>query len=378
MLTHCNAGWLATVDWGTATAPIYMAHDKGLPVHVFADETRPRNQGASLTAWELGHHGVPHTVIPDNTGGHLMQHGLVDMVIVGTDRVTAQGDVCNKIGTYLKALAAHDNKVPFYVALPSPTIDFTVNDGLAEIPIEQRAADEVATMTGKTADGRIETVQIVPDGSPVANYAFDVTPARLVTGLITERGIDRRQSRCARASFSRARRNSAKIYIARSLMAFPSTSLALPVDGRQSETALAIARGTARLLHAHGRCVVSELPLPSGRRADLVALDPSGEIWIVEIKSSIADFRADQKWQDYRAHCDRLFFATTIEVPCEIFPPDTGLIVADAFGAEFKCEAPEHKLPAATRKSMMLLFARAAAMRLQSLADPTGPYGDAD
>ena len=189
VLTHCNAGWLATVDWGTATAPIYMAHDKGLPVHVFADETRPRNQGASLTAWELGHHGVPHTVIPDNTGGHLMQHGLIDLVIVGTDRVTAQGDVCNKIGTYLKALAAHDNSVPFYVALPSPTIDFSVSDGLAEIPIEQRAGDEVATMTGKTADGRIETVQIVPDGSPVANYGFDVTPARLVTGLITERGV---------------------------------------------------------------------------------------------------------------------------------------------------------------------------------------------
>jgi methylthioribose-1-phosphate isomerase len=189
VLTHCNAGWLATVDWGTATAPIYMAHDKGLPVHVFADETRPRNQGASLTAWELGHHGVPHTVIPDNTGGHLMQHGLVDLVIVGTDRVTAQGDVCNKIGTYLKALAAADNKVPFYVALPSPTIDFSVSDGLAEIPIEQRSPDEVATVTGKTKDGRIETVQIIPDGSAVANYGFDVTPARLITGLITERGV---------------------------------------------------------------------------------------------------------------------------------------------------------------------------------------------
>jgi methylthioribose-1-phosphate isomerase len=189
VLTHCNAGWLATVDWGTATAPIYMAHDKGLAVHVFADETRPRNQGASLTAWELGKHGVPHTVIPDNTGGHLMQHGMVDMVIVGTDRVTAQGDVCNKIGTYLKALAAKDNNVPFYVALPSPTIDFTVRDGLTEIPIEQRGADEVAMMTGKTKDGRIETVQIIPNGSPVANYAFDVTPARLVSGLITERGV---------------------------------------------------------------------------------------------------------------------------------------------------------------------------------------------
>jgi methylthioribose-1-phosphate isomerase len=189
VLTHCNAGWLATVDFGTATAPIYMAHDQGLPVHVFADETRPRNQGASLTAWELGHHGVPHTVIPDNTGGHLMQHGMVDLVIVGTDRVTAQGDVCNKIGTYLKALAAADNKVPFYVALPSPTIDFTVNDGLSEIPIEQRGPEEVVHMTGKTSDGRIETVQVVPDGSLVANYAFDVTPARLVTGLITERGV---------------------------------------------------------------------------------------------------------------------------------------------------------------------------------------------
>jgi methylthioribose-1-phosphate isomerase len=189
VLTHCNAGWLAAVDVGTATAPIYTAHDKGIPIHVFADETRPRNQGASLTAWELGHHGVPHTVIADNTGGHLMQHGLVDIVIVGTDRVTRNGDVCNKIGTYLKALAAHDTNVPFYVALPSPTIDFTVADGVAEIPIEERGADEVATMTGRTTDGRVETVRVVPDGSPVANYGFDVTPARLVTGLITERGV---------------------------------------------------------------------------------------------------------------------------------------------------------------------------------------------
>lgn len=188
VLTHCNAGWLATVDCGTATAPIYMAHDNGLPIHVFADETRPRNQGAALTAWELGHHGVPHTVIADNTGGHLMQHKMVDMVIVGADRVTAQGDVCNKIGTYLKALAAHDNKVPFYVAVPSPSVDFAIVEG-ADIPIEQRSADEVATMTGKARDGRIETVQVVPDGSPVANFAFDVTPARLVTGLITERGV---------------------------------------------------------------------------------------------------------------------------------------------------------------------------------------------
>jgi methylthioribose-1-phosphate isomerase len=189
VLTHCNAGWLATVDVGTATAPIYTAHDNGVAVHVFADETRPRNQGASLTAWELGQHGVPHTLIADNTGGHLMQHGLVDLVIVGTDRVAANGDVCNKIGTYLKALAARDNNVPFYVALPSPTIDFKVADGVAEIPIEERGGEEVATVTGRAADGRIETVRIAPDGSPVANYGFDVTPARLVSGLITERGV---------------------------------------------------------------------------------------------------------------------------------------------------------------------------------------------
>ena len=205
VLTHCNAGWLATVDWGTATAPIYLAHEHGHAVHVWVDETRPRNQGASLTAWELGHHGVPHTVIPDNTGGHLMQHGLVDLVIVGTDRVTANGDVCNKIGTYLKALAAHDNGVPFYVALPSPTIDFSVDDGIREIPIEQRSAEEVTDMTGRTADGRIETVRIVPEGSPVANYGFDVTPARLVTGLITERGVLKADRAALSAAFPERR-----------------------------------------------------------------------------------------------------------------------------------------------------------------------------
>jgi methylthioribose-1-phosphate isomerase len=188
VLTHCNAGWLATVDWGTAMAPVYTAHDRGVQLHVWVDETRPRSQGA-LTAWELGQHGVPHTYVPDNTGGHLMQHGSVDLAIVGADRVTAQGDVCNKIGTYLKALAAKDNGVPFYAAMPSSTIDFSVNDGLAEVPIEQRGAEEVATVTGRAADGRLETVRIVPDGSPVANHGFDVTPARLVSGLITERGI---------------------------------------------------------------------------------------------------------------------------------------------------------------------------------------------
>jgi len=202
VLTHCNAGWLATVDFGTALAPVYVAHDRGVAVHVWVDETRPRNQGAALTAWELGQHGVPHTVISDNTGGHLMQHGMVDIVVVGADRVTADGDVCNKIGTYLKALAAKDNGVPFYVGLPSPTIDFSIADGVAEIPIEQRAADEVATVTGRTADGRVETVRIVPEGSTVANYGFDVTPARLVSGLITERGIIAPQRDALAAAFA--------------------------------------------------------------------------------------------------------------------------------------------------------------------------------
>ena len=189
ILTHCNAGWLATVDWGTATAPIYRAHDAGIPLHVWVDETRPRNQGAALTAWELGRHGVSHTVIVDNAGGHLMQHGLADVVIVGSDRTTATGDVANKIGTYLKALAARDNGVPFYVALPSSTIDFTMSDGMAEIPIEERAGDEVAWISGTTEDGKIARVRLVPEDTHVANYVFDVTPARLVSGLITERGV---------------------------------------------------------------------------------------------------------------------------------------------------------------------------------------------
>jgi methylthioribose-1-phosphate isomerase len=189
ILTHCNAGWLATVDWGTALAPIYLAHDAGIPVHVWVDETRPRNQGAALTAYELGAHGVPHTVIADNAGGHLMQNGQVDMVIVGTDRTTATGDVANKIGTYLKALAAHDNGVPFYVALPSPTIDWSLSDGLREIPIEERSAREVTHLTGLAEDGEVRAFRVVAPGSPAANPAFDVTPARLVTGLITERGV---------------------------------------------------------------------------------------------------------------------------------------------------------------------------------------------
>ncbi len=188
VLTHCNAGWLATVDWGTALAPIYAAHEAGVPVEVWVDETRPRNQGAFLTAWELGRHGVTHTVIADNAGGHLMQHGEVDVVIVGADRVTRTGDVANKIGTYLKALAAMDNAVPFWVAAPSTTIDWTMSDGLAGIEIEQRDASEVTTITGQDPDGEITTVRTVPAGSPAANPAFDVTPARLVSGIITERG----------------------------------------------------------------------------------------------------------------------------------------------------------------------------------------------
>ena len=188
VLTHCNAGWLATVDWGTALAPIYVAHDAGVPVHVFVDETRPRNQGAALTAFELNAHGVPHTVIADNAGGHLMQHGAVDICIVGSDRTTGTGDVCNKIGTYLKALAAHDNGVPFYAALPFSTIDWTLTDGVAQIPIEERAGEEVTRLTGRTAEGGFATIEVVSPGSPVANPAFDVTPSRLVTGIITERG----------------------------------------------------------------------------------------------------------------------------------------------------------------------------------------------
>jgi methylthioribose-1-phosphate isomerase len=189
ILTHCNAGWLATVDWGTATAPIYQAAERGIDVHVWVDETRPRNQGAHLTAWELAGHGIPHHLIVDNAGGHLMQRGLVDMVIVGTDRTTARGDVCNKIGTYLKALAAHDNGVPFYVALPSPTIDWQLQDGLHGIPIEERDGNEVALVQGRNAAGTAERVRICPERTPCANPAFDVTPARLVTALVTERGI---------------------------------------------------------------------------------------------------------------------------------------------------------------------------------------------
>jgi len=194
ILTHCNAGWLAAVDWGTALAPIYKAFDEGIPLHVWVDETRPRNQGASLTAWELAQHGVPHTVIADNAGGHLMQHGEVDMVIVGADRVTSNGDVCNKIGTYLKALAAFDNRIPFYAAVPSPTIDWNMTNGLRDIPIEERGAEEVAWVQGRLPNGDIARVHVLPEGSPAANPAFDVTPARLVTGIITEKGV------CAPAS----------------------------------------------------------------------------------------------------------------------------------------------------------------------------------
>jgi len=200
VLTHCNAGWLAFVDYGSATAPIYAAHDSGLPVHVWVAETRPRNQGSKLTAWELGEHGVPHTVIADSAGGHLMQHGEVDLVIVGTDRTTYTGDVANKIGTYLKAVAAKDNNVPFYVALPSSSLDWNMRDGLREIPIEERGAEEVKRADG-WLEGRQVEVRITPEGSPAANYGFDVTPRRLVTGLITERGVCEANEKSIRALF---------------------------------------------------------------------------------------------------------------------------------------------------------------------------------
>jgi len=187
--THCNAGWLAAVDWGTALAPVYKAHDAGMDIHVWVDETRPRNQGMSLTAWELRQHGVKHTVIADNAGGHLMQRGMVDLCLVGTDRTTATGDVCNKIGTYHLALAAKENGVPFYVGLPSPSIDWTVRDGVREIPIEQRGGEELSRISGRMADGTVVTVDLAPEGSAMANYAFDVTPSRLITALVTERGV---------------------------------------------------------------------------------------------------------------------------------------------------------------------------------------------
>jgi methylthioribose-1-phosphate isomerase len=198
VLTHCNAGWLATVDWGTATSAIYQAHAAGLDVHVWVDETRPRNQGASLTAWELGQAGVPHTVIADNAGGHLMQHGQVDLCIVGCDRVAANGDACNKIGTYLKALAAHDNGVPFYVAMPTSTLDLTLADGVRDIPIEERSGRELTHISGRSAGGEVVEVQVTPDGSAAGNPGFDVTPARLLTGLITEHGIVQAQEAALR------------------------------------------------------------------------------------------------------------------------------------------------------------------------------------
>ncbi len=210
VLTHCNAGALATLDWGTATAPIYKAIDAGIEIHVWVDETRPRNQGGALTAWELGAHGVPHTVIVDNAGGHLMQHGLVDLCLVGTDRTVANGDVCNKIGTYLKALAAHDNQLPFYVCAPSPSIDWQLDDGLSQIPIEQRSGDEVRWVHGTDAMGKPAQVNVIANGSDVRNDAFDVTPARLVTGIITERGVCDASTEGLAAMFPERGKNPAK------------------------------------------------------------------------------------------------------------------------------------------------------------------------
>jgi len=208
ILTHCNAGWIATVDWGTVTAPIFMAHDRGIPIHVWVDETRPRNQGL-LTAWELAAHGVPHTLVVDNAGGHLMQMKRVDMVMVGADRVTRRGDVCNKVGTYLKALAARDNGVPFYACVPSPTIDWTIEDGIEEIPIEERNPDEVRMVRGLDADGRYAEVRIATAATPVANPAFDVTPHDLVTGIITEKGIARASERELLGFWPREQRSNA-------------------------------------------------------------------------------------------------------------------------------------------------------------------------
>jgi methylthioribose-1-phosphate isomerase len=201
ILTHCNAGWLATIDYGTVTAPIYLAHDKGIPLHVWVDETRPRNQGAKLTAWELGQHGVPHTLIPDNSGGHLMQQKKVDIVFIGSDRTTSTGDVANKIGTYLKALAAYDNNIPFYSLFPSTSIDFSIRDGVKEITIEERDPDEVTYVSG-LADGKIQSVRVCPENTVAANYGFDITPARLITGFITERGICRAAEKEMKKMFS--------------------------------------------------------------------------------------------------------------------------------------------------------------------------------
>jgi methylthioribose-1-phosphate isomerase len=202
ILTHCNAGWLACIDYGTVTAPIYFAHDKGIPVHVWVDETRPRNQGAKITAWELGHYGIPYTLIPDNSGGHLMQLKMVDIVIVGSDRTTRTGDVANKIGTYLKALAAYDNNIPFYSAFPSTSIDFSISNGLEEIPVEERDPEEVTNITG-FAEGKIQSVRICPEDTIAANYGFDITPARFITGLITEKGICRASEKDIKEMFFR-------------------------------------------------------------------------------------------------------------------------------------------------------------------------------
>ena len=258
VLTHCNAGWLATVDWGTALAPIYKAFDAGIPVHVWVDETRPRNQGASLTAWELGQHGVPHTVIVDNAGGHLMQHGMVDLCIVGTDRTTASGDVCNKIGTYLKALAAQDNGIPFYVALPSPTIDWTLRDGVREIPIEERDATEVTRITGRAEDGRIVSVGLTPAASPAANFAFDVTPARLVTALITERGVCAASEAGLKALYPERAWSVSNIWFV-----FPTPSASDALDDGHARAAFRVP-GRARRGQHH-----AAMALPAGRSSRL-------------------------------------------------------------------------------------------------------------
>lgn len=261
ILTHCNAGWLATVDWGTALAPIYKAHQAGIPVHVWVDETRPRNQGAALTSWELRQNGVPHTVIADNAGGHLMQHGRVDLCIVGSDRTTRRGDVCNKIGTYLKALAAKANGLPFYVALPYSTIDTQLVDGLAEIPIEERSGEELSHITGVSETGALCRVRIMAEGTPVANYAFDVTPAELVTALITERGVFKPSEIAALYLFAKDHHAKRRH----------------PAEHFFHQNRARNRNGEAKQGHGHGRCFRDELAPQQDdeiRKEDVIKVNP--------------------------------------------------------------------------------------------------------
>ncbi len=349
ILTHCNAGWLATVDWGTALAPIYLAHDAGLPIHVWVDETRPRNQGASLTAWELGRHGVPHAVIADNAGGHLMQHGLVDAVIVGTDRTTATGDVCNKIGTYLKALAAKESGVPFYVAAPSPSIDWKLRDGVREIPIEERSAREQTHLTGRTEAGALVEVQVVPDGSPARNFAFDVTPAKLVTAIITERGVAAADEQSLAQLFpDRARAPSAS--------AEPSSPPAAPAPAEAAAARAAIVAG-CRALRATGLTFGTSGNLSLRRDAETFYISPTGADYDELTAADVPLMHLDGRWwggkkpsSEWRFHRDLLrarpeihaivhthsAYATALACRGEGIPP-FHYMVAVAGGVDIRC-----------------------------------------